>query len=79
MTRIIVDDPLRSQLELSSDRIELCDQDGKVFGYFLPATSPLTDSADSFEIPYSEEEMERRRQEEGGRSLSEIWKSLGRQ
>ncbi len=38
-----------------------------------------SDSADSFEIPYSEEEMERRRQEEGGRSLSEIWKSLGRQ
>jgi hypothetical protein len=79
MTKIIVDSTLRDKLSAIKDAVELCDEEGRTLGRFLPSghDRDLLSGA-SFPIPFSDEEIARRRQEKGGRSLAEIWKSLGR-
>jgi hypothetical protein len=78
MTRVIVDETLRTRLNRFSEEVELCDESGQTLGLFLPVDlyQKLLTAADR--CPYSAAELERRRQETGGRSLEEIWKRLGR-
>ena len=78
MTKVTVDESLRSKLNTFTEHVELCDASGRTIGHFLPEEVYRKLLYSSVEIPLSEEEMERRRREKGGRSLAEIWKSLGR-
>lgn len=80
MTRVIIDDALRKQLDHVSVPIELCDRSGRTLGHFVPAGVSRQDQlvVDLDQCPYSEQELLRMQQETGGRELAEIWKSLGR-
>jgi hypothetical protein len=77
MSKVIVDDELRAKLNgLSTDTV-FCDPSGKTLGYLV--------SPDEFHrLKYAlassrrtDEEVDRLRQQTGGRSLAEIWKDLG--
>lgn len=37
MTRVIVDDALRAKLHNLTEPLVLCDQQGQIFGHFVPA------------------------------------------
>jgi hypothetical protein len=57
--------------------VEVCDTQGKPVGFFLPLHAYKKLLA-NLAIPYSAEELERRRQEQGATSLQEFWHRLGR-
>lgn len=72
MTTITVDPATARQLRETDDYVHLCDADGNVLGQFvrLPYPRHLID-------PYvSNEELDRREAEGGGRPLSEILRDL---
>lgn len=73
MTRVIADASLLEKLQQATEALEVCDTSGRVLGYYSPAPDPATYP----KSPFSREEIERRRQEKGGYSLSEILKELG--
>jgi hypothetical protein len=79
MTKVVVDETLKTRLHDLRDHVELCDESGQTVGHYLPAA--LYQSllyAGVGDPPISQEEIERRLEVPGGRSLAEIWKSLGR-
>ena len=74
MTRVEIDLNLAAKLHATPAGSELCDPTGRVVGYFLPATTqPFVTGIKS---PISQEELARRLNEQGGRSLAEFWKEL---
>jgi len=73
MNRIIVNDPLKTQLDGLVAPVEMIDEAGRPLGHFVPRQGIRA----SDECPYSEEELQRMRAEQTGRPLPEIWKSLG--
>jgi hypothetical protein len=80
MSRVTLDQELRSKLNGLNEPLEICDEQGRILGQFLPAAvyrKMLYALAESQRPPLSAEEMARRRQETGGRSLKEIWQRLG--
>lgn len=80
MSKVILDAEIRLKLDGLSQPTEFCDSDGRTVGHFLPAAvyeKLLYAVAEAQRPPLSPEETERRRREPGGRSLQEIWKSLG--
>lgn len=78
MTKLVVDEPLRTKLVGLTVPVELCDPSGRTLGHFVPQNvSGLPHPSD--ECPYSEEELLQMQQETGGRPLAEIWKDLGRE
>ena len=73
MAQIIVKGELGDTLSSVTDRSELLNEQGELLGVFIPMKSkklPLFDDI-------TEEEIQRRRQQKGGKTLAEIWKSLG--
>ncbi len=78
MTRVTVDETLRSQLNGLDGQVEFCDESGRTVGRFLPEAlyKQLLNSSD--QCPYTEEEIRRHMDEPGGRPLVEIWQRLGR-
>jgi len=78
MTQVQIDQVLQQKLGGLNQSVELCDADGKILGRFLPEKEYHEMLYGSVEIPFSEEELARRRAETGGCSLEEIWKRLGR-
>lgn len=74
MVRVTVDDILREKLNNLASRVELCDESGRVVGYFTPVTD--RDLYEGVDSPTSEEELHRRSQEGGGRPLPEILEDL---
>jgi hypothetical protein len=72
MTKVILDDALRSKLRDFRHRLEICDETGRIVGYFLPAVGEKTRS------PISDEKLERRRKEPADSPLAEVWARLGR-
>ena len=51
--------------------LEVCDESGKVRGYFHPIGEPAA-SAVNVQSPFSREELERRRRQRTGRPLAEV-------
>jgi hypothetical protein len=74
MTRVIVDPQTQARLRDLAQPAELCDESGQVFGYFTPLSSRVP--AEAREPVISEEELRRREQEGGGRTLAEILADL---
>lgn len=77
MTQIEVDESLKQKLSGFNESVELCGPDGRVLGRYLPEVEYGEILYGSVEIPYSDEEIARRRAESGGCSLEEIWKRVG--
>jgi hypothetical protein len=78
MTQIQVDESLKQKLGGLEKSVELCSPDGRVLGRYLPEHEYHEILYRSVKIPYTDEEIARRRAERGGCSLEEIWKRLGR-
>ena len=75
MTKVTVDSELWGKLNKLQGPAELCDPSGRTLAYFYPViSSPSEDAAPR--SPISDEELERRRQQRGGRSLEEILADL---
>jgi hypothetical protein len=77
MSKLIVDAELRTKLNGLNQTIEFCEGSGKVVGRFLPEAEYQRLLYASIEIPYTSEEIDRRRHEKGGRPLAELWRELG--
>jgi len=79
MSKITLDAELRAKLNGLNQPLELCDADGHTLGHFLPADAyrKLLYAAAEAACPHSQAELERRRKEGGGTSLSEFCKGLG--
>ncbi len=78
MTKVIVDEPLRSMLNNLDELIELCDEPGQTIGHFLPDALYKKWLYTFDHCPYTDEEMRAHMEELGGRPLAEIWQRLGR-
>ena len=78
MPQVTIDESLKQKLGGFDEPVELCGPDGRILGRYLPEDQYREILYGSVEIPYSDEEITRRRAETGGCSLEEIWKRLGR-
>ncbi|MCY2995391.1 MAG: hypothetical protein NTY19_47135 [Planctomycetota bacterium] len=72
MNQITIDNPLTMQLHSLVEPVELVDANGQRVGHFVPTPPVVSD-----ECPYSSDELEAMRREQGGRPLTDIWRSLG--
>jgi hypothetical protein len=79
MTKVVVDASFGAKVAGLAGAVELCDESGRTIGYFRRATSGTQPSRQRVKSPFSEEEIERRRKEEGGRPLKDILADLNRQ
>jgi hypothetical protein len=78
MSKITLDLNWQARFNGLKEPLEVCDEAGKMLGHFLPEAVYrrfLQAWADS---QISDAEIAQLRQQSGGRSLTEIWKSLGR-
>ena len=78
MSRLILSDAFSHQLGHLSSPVELCDQSGKALGHFVPSGLSWDDVLARDGCPYSAEDLARMQRESGGRTLAEVWRSLGR-
>jgi hypothetical protein len=78
MTTIVLDDALRQKLNGLKAEIELRDEAGKLVGHILPAEKYQSLLYAWAKTRLSDEELKRRREEPGGRSLAEILADLAR-
>ena len=76
MTRLTLDAATSGKLGDVTQCVELCDESGRTLGYFTPA-----DRSDYAGVQplISDEELDEREQEKGGRSLREILTELENQ
>lgn len=77
MTRVIVDESLRSKLNGLDEQVEFCDESGRTIGHFLPEALNKKWLYAFDQCPYTEEEMRAHMEEPGGSTLAEIWQRLG--
>jgi hypothetical protein len=78
MTQLQVDPTLQQKLGDAAQPIVICDASGKVIGHFLPEEYYKDLLYASYQLPLSDEELARRREEVGGCTLQEIWQKLDR-
>lgn len=74
MSRIVADENLGQQLAKVRETVEICTPDGRVLGRFMPM--PVAATGAMLEPQVSQEELDRRARDEGGRPLKEIWADL---
>ena len=77
MVRCTIDEATVAKLGSLDKRLEICDETGRLLGYFTPATDP--DLYDGVDSPLSKEELIRRSHEGGGRPLADILADLKKQ
>jgi hypothetical protein len=78
MSQITFDPDLKARLKGLTEKVEVCDEAGKLVGVFLPAEAYLKYLYATVEVPFTDEEIERMRQDkEGTCTLAEIWRRLG--
>ena len=78
MTQVQVDQSLKQMLGGLENPIELCGPDGNVVGRYLPEAEYKKILYGTLQIPYSDDEITRRRAQTGGSSLEDIWRRVGR-
>ena len=76
MTKLVVDESFRVRLEDCGEFAQFCDEKGNVLGYFLPAEIFERVLYEGVEPPISDEEVRRRVEAPGGRSLAQILADL---
>ena len=72
MNRVTVDHSASSQLDGVRQPVQVFDENGKLLGHFVP-TSSLDPTAS---CPFTDDELNKMRNESGGRPLNEIWDSM---
>ncbi len=78
MDFVVVDQGTKEKLTAPGDAVEIRDSSGQVLGYFLPPGKSISYEKVDIDIGISEEELDRRSKEGGGRSLHEIMDDLER-
>jgi hypothetical protein len=76
MNKVVLDPLLRSRLHDLEAYIELCDESGKVLGYFVPRTEADEALHAWARQEFKEEEIEQARSESGGFSIHEVLAGL---
>jgi hypothetical protein len=76
MNRIVLDESTWEKLRGVHEVVEVCDQSGERVGHFLSDDLFRRLLYDWANAQVSDEELERRRQQPGGRTLAEIWARL---
>lgn len=76
MSQVTLDRDMQKKLHGLDQQMTFFDEDGKALGCFLPL-DVYKKILSSLPIPFTEKELERRKNEPGGCSLDEIWKRLG--
>jgi hypothetical protein len=76
MTKLIVDATMQTKLHNVNGVLEICDEAGQTLGYFHPIPKQVSDGGNTIQSPFSEEELEQRRQQRTGRPLKEIMERL---
>jgi hypothetical protein len=74
MERIVVDEPMRSQMARVVFRSEIRDVNGQLLGYFIPRTEVA--DYDGYECPLTDEQLDAIEREGGGRPLKDILADL---
>jgi hypothetical protein len=74
MSGITIDAETVAKLKDVREMVELRDDAGRIVGHFLPG--PPRDANGQIVVPISEEELDRRSQERGGRALKDIMNDL---
>jgi hypothetical protein len=74
MVQFPLDPNLAAQISNLKDTVAFTDSQGKILGYFHPVTVDAT-----WKSSISREELERRRQERGGRPLRDVINDLLKQ
>jgi hypothetical protein len=77
MSKVIVDDELRAKLNGLNADTEFCDPNGQPLGYFISPDEFRRLQYARAAARHTDEEVERLRQQTGGRPLADIWKDLG--
>jgi hypothetical protein len=77
MDRLILNSQLRFELPTLTEQIEFCDEAGNTVGHFVPESLYRELLVAWSRAHLTDEELARRRQEPRGRTLAEIWKTLG--
>jgi len=78
MTRVTADAVLMSKLGNCRTLVEVCDDSGRLLGYFHPVGVPRESNGCSNLSPISDEDIEKCRTQRTGRPLSEILADLER-
>ncbi len=78
MTRITLDAATLAKLRDVREMIELCDEAGRIWGHFLPGPPRQCQENGNIIVPISEEELDRRSAERGGRPLKDILNDLSK-
>src|SRR5438876_10365197 len=78
MSTLQLDKALRERLNGLTEQLAVCDEAGKTVGYFVPDELYKRMAYAWMESQTNDDELNAIRDEPGGRSLQEIWKSLGR-
>jgi hypothetical protein len=78
MEQVVINADLKAKLHNLSVPLELRDETGNVYGHFVPRFRPADFDELVKTCPFTDEELEQFGKEPGGRTLAEIWKSLGR-
>jgi len=76
MNKVMLDETLRSKLGNLSQESQICDEEGQVVGLYVPMPEHDPELHRWAEAQISDEELERRAQEPGGRSTAEVLKRL---
>ena len=76
MTRILVDDSLRSRLDNLDAGLVFCDETGRTLGYFVPAAESDADVYAWARSQFTDEEIESAWHESGGVSTDELLREL---
>lgn len=79
MTQLTLDEFLRGKLHGCKESVEILDEAGQPVGHFLPEEEyqKLLHVWVESQCPFSPEELEKFSNETDGRSLGDIWMSLG--
>jgi hypothetical protein len=78
MTRLIIDAATLARLQNLQDLSEVCDESGRVLGYFHPVLPSEAAARAERRSPFTDEELQQRRQQRTGRPLAEILERLGK-
>jgi hypothetical protein len=76
MGKLVLTPALEAEFHGFQSPMEVCNSQGTPVGFFLPIES-YKKLLSNLEIPYSKEELERRRQEKDGSSLEAFWQTIG--
>ena len=72
MTKLILDADTLAKLHNLDAVLEVCDESGQTLGYFHPLAGLRTSAGQTTRSPFTDQEVQQRRQQRTGRPLSEI-------